>query len=110
MPLCHLALGSNLGERLAHLRAAVAALAGQGLPPRLLSSVYETSPLDAPGAQMKYLNAVVAVEAALAPRALVAACLVVEAALGRQERRHQARCRLRCFEGRHVQPGSVDRA
>jgi 2-amino-4-hydroxy-6-hydroxymethyldihydropteridine diphosphokinase len=92
MPLCHLALGSNLGDRLAHLRAAIVALAGQGLPSRLLSSVYETSPVDAPGAQMTYLNAVVAVEAALAPHALVAACLVVEAALGRtRSTRHAPR-------------------
>ncbi|GIF76588.1 2-amino-4-hydroxy-6-hydroxymethyldihydropteridine diphosphokinase [Asanoa siamensis] len=53
-----LSLGSNLGDRLAHLRAAVAALR-----PALVavSGVYETPPWGDPD-QPSYLNAVVVVE------------------------------------------------
>ena len=83
MPQCYLALGGNEGDRLAHLRAAVSALGAHGLPVEDGSSVYETSPVEAPGAQGDYLNAVVVVESDLEPRALVAACLDVEKQLGR---------------------------
>ena len=48
-----LALGSNLGDRLAHLRCAVDVLA-----PYALSPVYETEPVGGPE-QGPYLNAVV---------------------------------------------------
>ena len=54
------ALGSNLGDRLANLRAArkaVVDLAGVE-PPILSSAIYETEPVDCePGAE-KFLNAV----------------------------------------------------
>src|SRR6185312_5627285 len=50
-----LALGSNLGDRLAHLQAAVDLLA-----PRAVSAVYETAPVGGPE-QGPYLNAVVLV-------------------------------------------------
>jgi len=55
------ALGSNLGDRWAHLRAAV-----EGLPDVVaVSPVYETDPVGGPGGQGAYLNAVVELETAL---------------------------------------------
>lgn len=77
------ALGSNLGDREAHLRAAVAALdATPGLRVVAGSHVYETDPVG-PGPQGPYLNAVIEVEAGLAPHALLERLLAVEAERGR---------------------------
>jgi 2-amino-4-hydroxy-6-hydroxymethyldihydropteridine diphosphokinase len=78
------ALGSNVGDREAHLAAARAALAA--LPQsRLLaeSSIEETEPLgDVP--QGPYLNQMVALQTALAPRALLAALQTIERSEGRE--------------------------
>lgn len=82
----YVALGSNLGDRRAHLDAACAALAA--LPAtRLLarSALYETAPLG-PAGQQDYLNACVALSTALAPHALLDACLSIEQARGRVRR------------------------
>ena len=82
----YLALGSNLGDRAAHLaaaREAIAALPGT----RLLgaSAVEETAPLGGLE-QPSYLNQMVAIETTLAPRELLAACQGIEAARGRVRR------------------------
>ncbi len=50
-------LGSNLGDRVGHLRAAVAGLAAGGVDNLEVSSVYETDPVGGPE-QPDYLNAV----------------------------------------------------
>jgi 2-amino-4-hydroxy-6-hydroxymethyldihydropteridine diphosphokinase len=42
----YLSLGSNVAEREANLRAAIAALAGAGVRVRRVSSIYETEPVD----------------------------------------------------------------
>jgi 2-amino-4-hydroxy-6-hydroxymethyldihydropteridine diphosphokinase len=79
----YLALGSNLGDRDNHLRAAREALAA--LPAtRLLdaSSVEETKPL-AGMRQPPYLNQMVLVETELDPRALLEACQAIEDRAGR---------------------------
>lgn len=52
-----LSLGSNLGDRLAHLRAGVE-LVGQLVPVTAVSSIYETDPVGVDG-QQPYLNCVV---------------------------------------------------
>ena len=55
------ALGSNLGERLAHLRNArkdIAALSG-ALPPLRSSAIYETEPVGCEKGAAKFLNAVI---------------------------------------------------
>jgi 2-amino-4-hydroxy-6-hydroxymethyldihydropteridine diphosphokinase len=55
------ALGSNLGERLAHLRNArrdIGALRG-ALPPLRSSAIYETEPVGCEKGAAKFLNAVV---------------------------------------------------
>lgn len=66
MTRAFLALGSNLGDRMAHLRAAVA-----GLPDVVaVSPVYETDPVGGPE-QGAYLNAVVELDTDLSPRQLL---------------------------------------
>jgi 2-amino-4-hydroxy-6-hydroxymethyldihydropteridine diphosphokinase len=55
------ALGSNLGERLAHLRNArkdIGALPG-ALPPMRSSAIYETEPVGCEQGAAKFLNAVI---------------------------------------------------
>ena len=83
MPTAHLALGSNLGDRTAHLAAALAALAASsGIQDLAISPVYETAPIGPPG-QDDYLNLVVAIETTLAPHALLDLTQMIEHACGR---------------------------
>lgn len=80
------ALGSNLGDRRAHLEAAFAALAS--LPGTHLlarSAIFETPPLGPPG-QQDYLNAAAALSTTLAPHALLDALLTIEQSRGRVRR------------------------
>ena len=76
-----LALGSNLGDRLSNLQAAIDLLAERGVIATQASSVWETEPV--PADQPRYLNAVVAAETTLGPSALLAAAKDVERLLGR---------------------------
>jgi 2-amino-4-hydroxy-6-hydroxymethyldihydropteridine diphosphokinase len=80
-----LALGSNLGDRLANLRGAVALLQERGVPAIRCSGVWETDPV--PADQPRYLNAVIAAETALTPIALLAVAKEVEYLLGRRPSR-----------------------
>ena len=75
----YLGLGSNLGDRRAHLRAAVAALPDVVA----VSPVYETEPIGGPAAQSPYLNLVVALDTDLSPRDLLALADRLEQAAGR---------------------------
>jgi 2-amino-4-hydroxy-6-hydroxymethyldihydropteridine diphosphokinase len=61
MPRAGIALGSNLGDRLAHLRAALAALLEFATPgePVLKSAIYQTKPRLCPPGSPEFLNAVV---------------------------------------------------
>jgi len=78
-----LALGSNLGDRLANLQAAVDALgAGSGLDEIMVSPVYQTAPVGGPP-QPDYLNAVLVAATSLPPRAVLERAQAAEAALGR---------------------------
>lgn len=62
-----LGLGSNVGDRLEHLRRAVAQLPGLvGL-----SSVFETEPVGGPGGQGPYLNLVAELDTDSSPRQLL---------------------------------------
>jgi 2-amino-4-hydroxy-6-hydroxymethyldihydropteridine diphosphokinase len=79
----YLGIGSNLGDRQAYLQLAVDRLAAtEGVRVTAVSPVYETDPVGGP-VQDDFLNAVVAVETDLAPRALLAACEAAEAAAAR---------------------------
>jgi 2-amino-4-hydroxy-6-hydroxymethyldihydropteridine diphosphokinase len=69
--IAHLGLGSNLGDRLGHLKAAVGALrAASRIEVLAVSRVYETAPVGGPE-QGAYLNAVVAIETDLDPAAVL---------------------------------------
>jgi 2-amino-4-hydroxy-6-hydroxymethyldihydropteridine diphosphokinase len=79
----YVGLGSNLGDRLANLQAAVDGLARRERITVVRSSrVYETDPVGGPR-QPDYLNAVVEVATTLSPRELLDACLAVENEMGR---------------------------
>jgi 2-amino-4-hydroxy-6-hydroxymethyldihydropteridine diphosphokinase len=77
-------LGSNLGDRPAHLGLAVAALsATPGVTVRAVSSYYETAPVGGPPGQGRFLNAAAALETTLDPLALLDALNAVEDRAGR---------------------------
>lgn len=77
-----IALGSNLGDRLANLRTAVAAMQAGGIAITARSSVWETPPV--PADQPEYLNAVVAGETAEEPLPLLARLKAIEHEMGRR--------------------------
>lgn len=86
-----LAIGGNLGDRLANLQAAVDSLADTpSLTITWLSPVYETAPLLAEGAEPQddYLNAVLGVTSALPPDMLLMRTQAIEEALGRTREVH----------------------
>ena len=80
----YLGLGSNVGDRLAHLRAAVELLPDHGVEVTAASSVYETEPVGEILDQRSFFNACLRVETDLGPEELLAACKAVERELGRQ--------------------------
>jgi len=88
----YLGLGSNVGDRRAHLQAALDALSVQGVAVRTSSATYDTDPVGEIPDQPAFLNACLRVETALEPEALLAACKAVERELGRAGgRRHGPR-------------------
>ncbi len=80
-----LALGSNLGDRLENLRAAVRLLPERGVTVTRASSVWETAPM--PAGQPAFLNAALLAETALSPGDLLAALKAIEHELGRRPSR-----------------------
>jgi 2-amino-4-hydroxy-6-hydroxymethyldihydropteridine diphosphokinase len=74
-----LGLGSNMGDRQAHLRSAVAAL------PDLVavSPLYETEPVGGPPGQDDFLNIVVELDTTSTPRELLALAQRLEQEAGR---------------------------
>lgn len=76
------ALGSNLGDRAAHLSWAVAQLA-QFVEGLRVSPFELTAPLDVPDVQPDYLNAVAIGSCRLSPTDLLAALLALERRRGR---------------------------
>ncbi|XHR30322.1 MAG: 2-amino-4-hydroxy-6-hydroxymethyldihydropteridine diphosphokinase [Chthoniobacteraceae bacterium] len=82
---CAVALGSNLGDRLAHLQAGFAAVGAlnEGPAAPLISAIYETEPVDCDPGTAAYLNAVIEIESSLEPLALLAALQTIEHAQGR---------------------------
>ncbi|HEX2046423.1 MAG TPA: 2-amino-4-hydroxy-6-hydroxymethyldihydropteridine diphosphokinase [Acidimicrobiales bacterium] len=80
----YLGLGSNMGDRRAHLRAAVAALPDVVA----VSPVYETDPVGGPPGQDSFLNVVVALDTELSPRELLEVGHRLEEAAGRARTEH----------------------
>lgn len=86
-------MGSNLGDREAHLAAAYDELGVfAGVRTVVLSGIWETAPVGPPG-QGPYLNAVLELGAELEPATLLAELLRVEVLRGRRRssRRNEAR-------------------
>ena len=83
----YLSLGSNLEDRSANLRAAMAQLDAAG---RLLavSALYETQPVDVPD-QPWFLNCVAAIETDMTPRELLNLALRIEGETGRLRMREK---------------------
>jgi 2-amino-4-hydroxy-6-hydroxymethyldihydropteridine diphosphokinase len=79
-----LALGSNLGDRLASLQGALTSLADT---PEVwltaVSPVYETEPVDSPAEAPRFLNAVVLIDTTLPERRLLDRALAIEDAYDR---------------------------
>ena len=82
-PLVAIALGSNLGNRRGHLEWAL-----ERLRPHLsdfhASSIIETDPVDVPGPQPPYLNAVAIGRTDLEPQAVLDLLLSIERERGRE--------------------------
>jgi 2-amino-4-hydroxy-6-hydroxymethyldihydropteridine diphosphokinase len=83
VPLTAIALGSNLGDRRAHLEWAVDRLR-ELLSDLRVSSFIETEPVDMPGPQPPFLNGAAVGETALAPEALLGELLALERERGRE--------------------------
>lgn len=79
----YLGLGSNVGDRRAHLQAALDALADHGTRVLASSSVYETEPVGEVLDQRAFFNAALRVETAHGPEELLDAAKAVERELGR---------------------------
>lgn len=79
------ALGSNLGDRLVHLRAARKAMVDlAGIQsPILFSSIYETEPVDCEPDANKFFNAVLEFDYTDDPRTLLKNLKTIESSLGR---------------------------
>ncbi|MGZ4132723.1 MAG: 2-amino-4-hydroxy-6-hydroxymethyldihydropteridine diphosphokinase [Actinomycetota bacterium] len=83
MPTVTLALGANLGDRLAALQRAVEVLDAEGVHATACSRVWETAAVGGPEGQPAFLNAVVRAETSLDPDGLLEAAHAAERALGR---------------------------
>src|SRR3954464_4526103 len=80
-----LALGSNLGERMASLQGALNALADTpDVWITAVSPVYETEPVDSPPDAKTFLNAVVLIDTTLAASRLMDRALAIEDAFARE--------------------------
>lgn len=83
MRVGYLGLGSNVGDRVAHLRAAIELLAEQGVEVEAVSSVYETEPVGEVLDQPDFLNAAIRIRTGLEPEPLLEVCKAIEAEQGR---------------------------
>jgi 2-amino-4-hydroxy-6-hydroxymethyldihydropteridine diphosphokinase len=79
----YLGLGSNVGDRRAHLQNAASALPPLGVRVLASSSVYDTDPVGEVLDQPSFLNACLRVETDLEPLALLDAAKSLERELGR---------------------------
>ena len=83
----YLGLGSNVGGRASHLRAAIELLRGGGVEVEAVSSTYETEPVGEVLDQPEFLNAAVRIRTGLEPEPLLDLCKRVEVERGRALRR-----------------------
>jgi 2-amino-4-hydroxy-6-hydroxymethyldihydropteridine diphosphokinase len=82
--VAYIGIGSNVGDRTAFVRRAVAELAAHpDIEVEATSSLYETSPIGGPP-QRSFINVVVRVATHLDARGLFESCQAVERRLGRE--------------------------
>jgi 2-amino-4-hydroxy-6-hydroxymethyldihydropteridine diphosphokinase len=81
MTVVYLSLGSNIGNRMENLRAAIAALSAAGVRVRRVSKVYETEPVDYLQ-QDWFLNCVVEAETQVEAAELLRRLRAIEASTG----------------------------
>ena len=79
----YLCLGSNLGDRRAHLARALERMQAEGIRVRRVSAIYQTRPVDYT-AQPWFLNCVAEVETEYMPRLLLRRLQRIEKQLGRR--------------------------
>jgi 2-amino-4-hydroxy-6-hydroxymethyldihydropteridine diphosphokinase len=88
MTRAYLALGSNLGDRLAHLQTALDTLADDiRVDLVAISSVYETDPVGGP-VQDDFLNAVLSIDTEASPHQLLAIAQSLEVQAHRERKEH----------------------
>jgi 2-amino-4-hydroxy-6-hydroxymethyldihydropteridine diphosphokinase len=85
--IVYLSLGSNLGDRVANLRAAIEKLKEVG-DVVAVSSFYEAEPVEVT-AQPWFLNCAVKFETEKMPRQLISAILALEQSMGRQRKQQK---------------------
>jgi 2-amino-4-hydroxy-6-hydroxymethyldihydropteridine diphosphokinase len=79
----YLGLGSNVGDRASHLRAAIELLRERGVEVEAVSSGYETEPVGEVLDQPDFLNAAIRIRTELEPEALLDLCKEIEVERGR---------------------------
>ncbi len=79
----YLGLGSNVGDRESHLRAAIELLRERGVDVEAVSSAYETEPVGEVLDQPDFLNAAIRIRTELEPEALLDLCKEIEIERGR---------------------------
>jgi 2-amino-4-hydroxy-6-hydroxymethyldihydropteridine diphosphokinase len=79
----YLGLGSNVGDRESHLRAAIELLRERRVEVEAVSSTYETEPVGEVLDQPDFLNAAIRIRTELEPEALLDLCKEIEAERGR---------------------------
>lgn len=79
----YLSLGSNLGDRVAHLRQALEQMSGAGVRVKRVSSFYRSEPVGFP-AQAWFINCVAEAETERMPLSLLSALKKIERAIGRR--------------------------
>ncbi len=82
--MTYLALGSNLGDRLANLQRARDLLSPFSTKTIVSAPIYETDPLDCPSGSPPFLNTVLALETSLSPTELLQKTQTIESELGRE--------------------------
>ena len=87
METIYLGIGSNLGDRSAHIQKAIQLLnETEGIWIKKVSSLYETEPVGGPP-QGKFLNGAIKIQTNLSPRQLLNSLKEVECQVGRKERK-----------------------
>ncbi len=86
--VCYIGVGSNLGDRRAYIKKAIALLkATHGVRVKTVSPVYETKPQGGPKGQSDFLNLVIRADCAMSPEKLLSILKEVERQVGRKERK-----------------------